>query len=101
MVQLKSEGGSSPLIQRTIYEFARSDEFSRHVTRVQREYRERREHIVAALAREFTDAAFAVPEGGYYVWLTLPAHIDDALLVARAHHAGVQPHAEKPAYRIG
>ena len=89
MVQLKSEGGSSPLIQRIIYEFARSDEFSRHVTRVQHEYRERRDHIVAALAREIPDAALAVPEGGYYVWLTLPEHIDGDLLAARAHDAGV------------
>src|SRR3546814_12760610 len=30
MVQLESEGGSTPLIQRPIYEFARSAEFSRH-----------------------------------------------------------------------
>jgi len=89
MVQLKSEGGSSPLIQRIIHEFARSDQFPEHILRVQRAYRERRDHIVAAVARELPDAAVAVPEGGYYVWLTLPGHVDGDLLAARAHDAGV------------
>ncbi len=89
MVQLKSEGGSSPLIQRTIYEFARSKEFPAHIARVQDAYRERRDHIVAAIAREIPAAMVAVPEGGYYVWLTLPGDVDGDLLAARAHEAGV------------
>lgn len=89
MVQLKSEGGSSPLIQRIIHEFARSDQFPEHIARVRRTYRERRDHIVAAVARELPDAIVAVPEGGYYIWLTLPEHIDGDLLATRAHDAGV------------
>lgn len=89
MVQLKSEGGSSPLIQRTIYEFARSREFAEHIARVQDAYRERRDHIVAAIARDIPGAVVAVPEGGYYVWLTLPGDVDGDLLAARAHDAGV------------
>jgi len=89
LVQLKSEGGSSPLIQRTIYEFARSDRFPDHIANVQRIYRERRDHIVAAIAQELPDAVVAVPEGGYYVWLTLPGHVDGDRLAARAHDAGV------------
>lgn len=89
MVQLKSEGGSSPLIQRIIHEFARSDQFPDHIAHVQRAYRERRDHILAAIDRELPDAIVAVPEGGYYVWLTLPEDVDGDLLAARAHDAGV------------
>lgn len=89
MVQLKSEGGSSPLIQRIIHDFARSDAFPAHIARVQVAYRERRDQILAAVARELPDAVVAVPDGGYYIWLTLPEHVDGDLLAARAHDAGV------------
>lgn len=89
MVQLKSEGGSSPLIQRTIYEFARSPEFPVHVERVQLAYRERRDRILAAIAREMPGTKVAVPDGGYYVWLTLPESMDGDALATRAHAAGV------------
>lgn len=89
MVQLKSEGGSSPLIQRIIYEFARSPAFPAHIAQVQITYRERRDRILAAIARDLPEAKVAVPEGGYYVWLTLPEHVDGDRLAARAHDGGV------------
>jgi len=89
MIQLKSEGGSSPLIQRIIYEFARSPDFPAHIDRVQAAYRARRDCIVAAVARELPEARIAVPEGGYYVWLTLPAHVDGDRLAAKAGEAGI------------
>ncbi len=74
----------------TIYEFARvRPVFGAHIERVQREYCKRRDHIIAAVARELPNAAVAVPEGGYRVWVTLPDHVDGDLLAARAHDAGV------------
>src|SRR3546814_14698224 len=66
MVQLKSEGGSSPLIQRIIYEFASSPAFPAHIEAVQATYRERRDAIIAAVARDLPEARIAAPEGGYY-----------------------------------
>ncbi len=89
MIQLKAEGGSSPLIQRIIHGFASSPAFPGHIARVQAAYRERRDAIVAAIARDLPGAHVAVPEGGYYVWLTLPAAVDGDLLAQRAAAAGV------------
>lgn len=89
MIQLKSEGGSSPLIQRIIYEFARSADFPAHIDRVQAAYCERRDGIVAAVERELPGARIAIPDGGYYVWLTLPGHVDGDLLAAKADEAGI------------
>lgn len=89
MIQLKAEGGSSPLIQRIIHGFASSPAFPDHIARVQAAYRERRDAIVAAIARDLPGAVVAVPEGGYYVWLTLPAAVDGDLLAEQAAAAGV------------
>ncbi|WP_165357200.1 PLP-dependent aminotransferase family protein [Sphingosinicella sp. CPCC 101087] len=89
LIQLKSDGGSSPLMQRIIYEFGRSPAFAAHVERVQAVYRERRDRMVAAVRRRLPEAQLSVPEGGYYVWLTLPPHIDGDALAARAAQAGV------------
>lgn len=89
LIQLKSDGGSSPLVQRIIYEFARSDSFPAHVERVRALYRERRDAMVEAVRRELPGAALHVPEGGYYVWVTLPPHVDGDGFAARAAAAGV------------
>ncbi|NIJ39492.1 2-aminoadipate transaminase [Sphingopyxis panaciterrae] len=89
MIQLKSEGGSSPLIQRIIYEFARSADFPAHIERVQAAYCERRDGIVAAVERELPGARIAIPAGGYYVWLSLPPHVDGDMLAAKAGEAGI------------
>ena len=89
MIQLKAEGGSSPLIQRIIHGFASSSAFPDHIARVQAAYRERRDAIVTAIARDLPGAHVAVPEGGYYVWLTLPEAVDGDLLAEQAAAAGV------------
>lgn len=89
MIALKSEGGSSPLIQRIIHGFASSPAFPAHIARVQAAYRERRDAMMTALARELPTARVAAPEGGYYVWVTLPDEADGDQLAARAAEAGV------------
>lgn len=89
LIQLKSDGGSSPLVQRIIYEFARSDAFPAHVERVRALYRERRDAMVAAIYRELPGATLHLPEGGYYVWVTLPPQVDGDSFAARAAAAGV------------
>jgi 2-aminoadipate transaminase len=89
LIQLKSDGGSSPLMQRIIYEFGRSPAFAAHVERVQAAYRERRDRMVAAVRRRLPETRLSVPEGGYYVWLTLPPHVDGDALAACAARVGV------------
>jgi 2-aminoadipate transaminase len=89
LIRLKSDGGSSPLVQRIIYEFARSPAFDEHVERVRAVYRERRDAMVDAIGRHLPGARVAAPEGGYYVWVTLPPHADGDAVAARAAEQGV------------
>jgi 2-aminoadipate transaminase len=89
LMQLKSDGGSNPLIQRIVLDFCRSEAFPAHIQRVQSTYREHRDRMIAALRRELPQASIDVPEGGYYVWVTLPAGLDGDALALAAARTGV------------
>ena len=47
-------------------------------------YRERRDAIVLALADYLPDLSWTVPNGGFYVWLTLPENMDSKSMLPRA-----------------
>ena len=47
-------------------------------------YRERRDAMLAALAEQLPSLSWTVPEGGFYVWLSLPAHLDAKAMLPRA-----------------
>ena len=89
LIQLKSDGGSSPLVQRIIYEYARSPDFPAHVEQVRAVYRERRDRMVDAVKRLLLGARVRVPEGGNYIWVTLPDDINGDDFAARAAAVGV------------
>ena len=89
MTQLKADGGTSPLVQRIIVEWCAAGNLATHTDNVQRTYRIHRDRMVAALHRELPEVSMTVPEGGYYLWLTLPEGIDSADLAKHAADAGV------------
>ena len=89
MIQLKSDGGSCPLTQRIITEFLAGGRLQPHIERVQLTYRQNRDAMVAALRRDLPEASFEVPEGGYYVWLTLPDDADGDAIARSAIEGGV------------
>lgn len=89
MIQLKTDGGSCPLTQRLIIEFCKAGRLPAHLEIVQRVYREQRDRMVAAVRRELPDASMNVPQGAYYVWLTLPPDTDGNEIAARALREGV------------
>ncbi len=88
LIQLKADGGSCPLTQRIIFEFCRSGRLEAHTSRIQETYRRNRDHMVAALRRDLPAATFAVPEGGYYIWVTLPEDVDGDEVTTRAAAGG-------------
>jgi len=89
MIQLKADGGSSPLVQRIIVEWCKAGNLAAHAENVQRTYRLHRDHMVAALRRDLPEVSMLVPEGGYYLWLTLPHGVDADELAKHAAEAGV------------
>lgn len=89
LIALKADGGSSALLQRIVYEFCSSQDFPVHVRRVEKVYAEHRDSMIAALKRELPDVSFAVPEGGYYIWVKLPPHVDSDIVAKLAAERGV------------
>ncbi len=61
------------------------DGFDDHVAQVRGVYRQRRDRMLAALARHMPEGVeWTRPEGGMFIWLTLPAGLDGAELLKRA-----------------
>lgn len=59
------------------------DIFAPHVAQLRRVYGARRDHMLAALTREMpAGVTWTKPEGGMFVWLTLPQGMDGAKLLA-------------------
>src|SRR5947209_14723640 len=78
------------LSQATLLEFLTRGSFEPNLARVNGLLRERRDAMLAALAREMPeDAAWTEPDGGYFVWLDLPSGPPSAELLPRAEAAGV------------
>lgn len=59
--------------------------FEDHVAKLRSVYMARRDHLLKALKREMPEGVtWTKPEGGMFVWLTLPEHIDAADLLAQS-----------------
>jgi DNA-binding transcriptional MocR family regulator len=60
-------------------------QFDSHVAKLRQVYKARRDHMLAALTREMpAGVEWNKPEGGMFVWMTLPAQIDAADLLAQS-----------------
>jgi 2-aminoadipate transaminase len=76
---------SSTLTQRFIVEYLRRHDWRDHVARLTDIYRSRRDTMLTALDEEFpAEATWSRPQGGLFVWATLPTFIDTGHLLARA-----------------
>ena len=75
---------SSTLSQIATHRVA-SQIFDAHTARLRATYGARRDRMLAALARELpAGISYTRPEGGMFIWLTLPEGMDGAALLARA-----------------
>ena len=75
---------SSTLNQIAIHRVAK-DGFADQVAKLREVYSSRRDNMLAALEREMPEGVtWTRPEGGMFVWITLPAHIDGATLLAQS-----------------
>lgn len=76
---------SSQLLQRTVTEFLDRGYLSAHLARLNATNLERRNALLAALDRELGSVAeWSAPDGGLFVWLTLPQTINTTELFETA-----------------
>jgi 2-aminoadipate transaminase len=72
-------------VEAALFEFVTSGRYEPNVERVREGLRIRRDAMTAALERELGEsAAWSRPEGGYFLWLDLPAGVRGEELLGRA-----------------
>lgn len=91
IAQLATNTYISPnmVAQSIVYEFCASGAIDRSIETVKAALAERARTLAAALARELPEAEFVPPQGGYFMWVTLPDGTDVDALFAAAAERGV------------
>ncbi|HUK45284.1 MAG TPA: PLP-dependent aminotransferase family protein [Gaiellaceae bacterium] len=72
------------LSQAVVHEFIRRGSFEPNLVRINGLLKERRDAMLAALEKHFAGASWSRPEGGYFVWLELPAGTNAEEVLERA-----------------
>jgi 2-aminoadipate transaminase len=75
--------------QSIVYEFCASGAIERSIETVRAALAKRSAALAAALRRELAEAEFVTPEGGYFMWVTLPPGTDVNALHQAAADRGV------------
>jgi GntR family transcriptional regulator/MocR family aminotransferase len=80
----------SMLLQAALAEFVADGSYDRHLRKLRRVLRVRRDALLDALEREMPeDVRWTLPEGGYQVWVELPQGLDTGELLTDAVAAGL------------
>ena len=79
----------SMVAQAIVYEFCASGAIERSIATVKTALAQRADTLAQALSRELPEAEFVAPEGGYFMWVTLPPGTDVAALHRAAGEQGV------------
>jgi DNA-binding transcriptional MocR family regulator len=75
--------------QSIVYEFCASGAIERSIETVKAALDERAQALAKALRSELADADFVVPQGGYFMWVTLPEGTNVSALYDAAAERGV------------
>jgi 2-aminoadipate transaminase len=87
MVQAKQgvDLHTSLFVQMVVYEMMRGGFFEQHIEGLRTAYRERRDLMLAAMTRYFPpEVSWTQPQGGLFIWVTLPASMDSTDLSEKA-----------------
>ncbi len=84
-----SGGGVNHFTAMILAAFCENGLYDEQLDRLRNSYRERRDALAEAIARELPDATFNKPGGGFFQWVTLPDGNDTQVLRARAPEYGV------------
>ncbi|OZI28176.1 2-aminoadipate aminotransferase [Bordetella genomosp. 1] len=73
------------LTQMAVYEIVKDGFLEQHLPNVREIYRKQGQAMLEAITKEFpATVSWTKPEGGMFLWVTLPEHIDSTTLLAAA-----------------
>jgi 2-aminoadipate transaminase len=89
--KLKADGGTSPFTSNVAAEYAASGELAEHIVDLVDIYRRRRDTMAEALKTEMPEGVeWTEPNGGFFMWLTLPEGCDSVAMLPEARAHGVE-----------
>ena len=92
-VERKAVAGQAPVLdQLALAELISRGDFHRHLRRMRRRYRERRDAMLAALDDHLPEARLGGVAAGLHVVAQLPSGADEAGILAAAYERGVSAH---------
>ncbi|MFW5897209.1 MAG: PLP-dependent aminotransferase family protein [Bacillota bacterium] len=88
----KADGGTSPLARTIVAGYLENADLESRLAQLRAGYRARRDAAVEAL-EEFmpSGCSWTYPEGGYFIWLTVPEGLDSEDLLPEMAEEGVKP----------
>ncbi|MCC8984695.1 PLP-dependent aminotransferase family protein [Bradyrhizobium acaciae] len=89
MASHKSDGGTSPFLQRIAVQLFRNGKMDQHIARLSSVLRFHRDAMIDAIHDHLPGTSVSTPKGGYFLWVQLPPEIDADELVRRATKLGV------------
>lgn len=89
----KSDGGSCPLTQCIVYRYCSEGHFTEHVEKLIIKLRQHRDLMLECIHKYLPGAAAHAPQGGYFLWVQLPSHMNSDLFlsVAQKHDVSFYP----------
>ena len=89
LATFKTEGSSGPFLTRIIARYCAEGRLEAHIEELIALYRRKRDVMLEAIGREFpAEVAPLRPEGGFFVWCSLPAGMSATKLLSLAEARG-------------
>jgi 2-aminoadipate transaminase len=102
ILALKDDGATNLLASYTAFSYARDGELEDHIKKLVGIYKQKRDRMLAALERYMPDGIrWTEPQGGFFIWLTLPEKIDATELLKKAAAQNVMFMAGAPYFASG
>lgn len=90
LAALKVDGSTNPFAAHTAYEFCKDGRLEARIAELIASYRHRRDVMLGELEERMPEGVtWTLPDGGFFVWLTLPETVDVTRLLPRAREQGV------------
>ncbi len=90
MNRVNAGGGLSTFVEGILYAFCRDGDLDARIGELRRNYRLRKDAMVSSLETHMpAGVTWNNPEGGFFLWLEVPAEVDMDALAPKAREAGV------------
>lgn len=81
---VKTDGGTNSLSIEVASNYLSQIDFDHHIGKLRDTYRRKRDLMVCALKENASELRWTAPDGGFYIWVSLPESIDSNLLLQAA-----------------